>query len=87
MGIKQELIEEIKYDDLPDNFKVVADACGLEVAKALIVELGGCRLDVPQTRSLKKTISRFIKSRREVPAWKIAQELHLTERFIRKLQE
>lgn len=87
MGLKQEIIEEIKYEDLPENYKMVADACGMEVAKALIVELGGYRLDIPQPRSLKKTIARFIKAKDNVPTRKIAQELNLTERYIRKLQE
>lgn len=87
MSIKKEILDELKYEDLPENFQLVAEACGMDIVKSLIIELGGFRMDIPQARSLKKTIARYMKKSDEVPIRKVAQELSLTERCLRRLEE
>jgi hypothetical protein len=88
MGIKQEFIEKIQYEDLTEDFKLVADTCGIETARTLIIELGGIRLDIPTAKSLRESIKRYINNRSEsVPIKKIALELGCSERYLQKLEE
>lgn len=87
MGLKEQMLNDLKYEDLPENFKYVADAIGLDMVKQLILELGGSRIDIPQLRSLKGAVARFVANKpSSVPIRKVAQELSLTERHLRKLQ-
>ncbi len=80
MGIKEDFISGIRYDDLPNDFKLVADACGIETARLLIEKLGGIRLNIPMAKSLRSAIARIMKAQDgSIPLKKIAIELGCSE--------
>ena len=86
MSIKKGLLEEIRYEDLPEEFKLVADSCGMEVAKTLINELGGIRISIPMAKSIRTAVKRLVLARSgTVPLKKIAIELGCSESTLEKL--
>jgi len=52
------LLEE---QDLPENFQIVSETCGIETARILIKELGGITVSIPMVNSLRSLIERYIK--------------------------
>lgn len=85
---EKELISMVKEDDLPENFRIVSELCGLEVAKSLLTELGGIQIAIPKVTSLNKVMIRYIKERHRLDSpKKLARDLDISERTLRRILE
>jgi hypothetical protein len=80
--IKNDILQHLDYDDLPENFKIVAEVCGIDVAKQLITELEGIYINVPKITSMRTLVERYCKSHPELNQKKLARKLGLNERTI-----
>lgn len=81
-----DIIEMLEEQDLPEHFQIVAEVCGLDMARILIKELGGITLSIPMVNSLRSLIERFITENSSVISIKkIARELGMNERAVAKI--
>ncbi|ROL58950.1 hypothetical protein D9V86_11325 [Bacteroidetes/Chlorobi group bacterium ChocPot_Mid] len=63
MRVKEEkLIEHVSIKDLPDGFQYVGEICGMDLAKQLMVLLGGMNIYIPKVTS-EKIITPYIRKR------------------------
>ena len=88
--LADDLLKEIEESDLPENFRIVADSCGMDVARALIKDWGGIKVTIPSPRSksLRPALYRFVqknKSKHSVAT--LARSLNLCESTIRGLMD
>jgi len=80
--IEEEILKDLQESDLPDNFMIVADNCGIEVVRKLILELGGLQFCIPKLTSIKPLIKRYIAQNPEKNNQRLARELSLNVRTI-----
>jgi DNA-binding CsgD family transcriptional regulator len=81
--IENEIYEEISTDDIPPNFKIVEETCGLVVARELIKHLGGININIPSLRSMDKTVKRYVrKNKYRYTAQTFARALDLSTKTI-----
>ena len=79
----EDIIEMLEEHDLPEHFQIVAETCGIKIAKILIKELSGIAVPIPMVTSLRSLLERYIKENvNEIPINKIARELGMNERAI-----
>lgn len=78
-----DLLADITEDDLPNEImKYVAEACGIEVARALLKRCPGMRIDVP-ARPNRNAMKRYIEvNYTGRNAAVLASKLGVSERFI-----
>jgi len=82
----EDIIKMLEEKDLPEHFQIVAEVCGIEMARLLIKELGGISLSIPMVNSLRSLIERFIsKNSSVISIKKIARELGMNERAVAKI--
>lgn len=73
----------MNHQDLPEQFRIVSEVCGIETAKILIKGLGGISVSIPKLTSLRPLLERYIKENiDDVPVKKIAMTLGMNERAI-----
>lgn len=84
-GIIEEAFQDMKYDDLPEQYKFVADCCGLDVAKKLIIEMGGLSINIPIPKSIRPVMSRYAKTSGK-SVKKIALAFQCSERYVKRLK-
>lgn len=85
------LTDHISFDDLSDDMKLVAQSCGLEVARSLIANCPGIQVYIPRPEHMNDTMRRFIIDRlkgrvateQEVKA--LAVELRKSPRYVRQV--
>lgn len=87
--IKEDILKHLELSDLPENFRIVAEVCGMDVAKALINELGGIYINIPQITSMKNLIRKYCNTVAQTHPQKtkqqLAKEIGLNERTIQKI--
>ena len=54
------LTDHISFEDLSDDMKLVAQACGLEVARSLIANCPGIQLYIQRPEHMNDTLRRYI---------------------------
>jgi len=66
MKDKQSLIDAyistITYDDLADDMRLIADACGMDVVRSLLRNCSGVRVYIPSPYYLNNSLKRFLSS-------------------------
>lgn len=80
------LFDSLTSDDLPnDVLQHVAETCGLEVARALLVHCAGMRIDIP-LRPKRDAAKRFIElNYNGSNAQALAAKIGMSERFVYKV--
>lgn len=78
-------------DDLPDDFRLIAEVIGMESASVLIEKLAGLRFYIPSHKRLRAAIERYIHSHYRISssgrsnAAELARELGVTSDFVRRV--
>ena len=85
--IKNSLEElTITFEELPADLQFVADKCGIDTAMELLKKLQGTNIYVPKMSRLTNYVSRYIKHNIEKKNKELANELGVSENFIRRLK-
>ena len=79
-------IKDITIDDMPNtDMRLVAEACGIDVAVKLLEEMGGIQLSIPKN-GFKKVIAKCIcDNYNGRNAKELALKCNVTERYVYKL--
>lgn len=78
------LLEDLRYDDLTKDLKLLADVLGMDTVKVLLTELSGLNFYIPHIQSLEDPIRRFIEKNPTLTDKQIAVKLGVSEVYIRK---
>lgn len=78
------LLEDLRYDDLTKDLKLLADVLGMDTVKVLLTELSGLSFYIPHIQSLENLIRRFIEKNSTLTDKQIAVKLGVSEVYIRK---
>ncbi|MBS1562557.1 MAG: hypothetical protein JSS89_13200 [Bacteroidetes bacterium] len=80
-----EILEMLEVEDLPDDLRTVAEACGIDVVKSLLIHHGGATIYVPQVTKMPELIRRYLLARYDGRnAADIARDLHVSHRYVKK---
>lgn len=77
-----EIIQMLEVQDLPEHFRIVAEACGIETARILIKELGGISISIPKVSSLRSLIMRYVIKNASISVKQLAKNLDMNERVV-----
>lgn len=80
-----DVFTKVEIEDLTDDLKLVAHACGIETVRNLLRNCAGISIYVPKIARLDNFVRRYIKENSDKPFKQIASELGVTEQFIKKL--
>ena len=61
--MNQKIADFLSFEDLSDDMKLVAQTCGLEVARSLIANCPGIQVYVPRPENIPEVVRRFINAR------------------------
>lgn len=61
--MNNKLADYVSFEDLSDDMKLVAQSCGLEVARALLCNCPGIQLYVPRPENMTEVMRRYVRSR------------------------
>lgn len=61
----ESFVQHISEDDLTDDMKLIAESCGIDVARNLMLRLPGLRFYVPAPQRMTEVIFRFIMADRK----------------------
>lgn len=59
--MRENLLNELQRDDLPEDLRDVADAIGIEAMRALILRFHGERIYLPFPQRIESLVVRFIR--------------------------
>ena len=85
------IFEELQIEDLPDNFKMVAERCGMDIVKNLMINVPSLAIYIPRVQSLQNLVDRYILKRiKELPknidiTNQLAIEIGISQRTIRRI--
>ncbi len=80
-----DIYDKITENDLTEDFKFLAEICGMDVVKILLRNLGGLNFYVPRITKLKPFIMRYIRENQGKSMKRIALELSVSEEYLRKM--
>lgn len=81
----KDIYSKIEIEDLTEDLKLVAQACGIETVRTLLRFCAGLSIYVPKIARLDRFIVRYIRENSDKNFKLIASELGVTEQFIKKL--
>ena len=81
------ILNEIEYDDLTDDMKMLHDLCGKETVVKLLENFGGLSFYIPKLTSFESLIYRFIRQNIRLSDKKIAVALGVSEQYIKTLKK
>ncbi len=87
MQIEKEIAQLIDINDLPDNLKDAAEICGIEAIRNLILEFGGTTIVIPQLKTFKKPIAKYVLGKTPNELRKIRRSLACTDRYLREIKK
>lgn len=60
--LAEDFLNEINESDLPENYLLIAQSVGIDVARKLIKDWGGIKISIPSPRSksLRSALQRFV---------------------------
>lgn len=80
-------LEILSEEDLTPDMRMVADICGLETVKILLINLGGIDIYIPKISKLDNFIRKYIEANFTKTFKEIACELKVSVQFIKKIAE
>lgn len=83
-------IDSIQEKHLPENFRIVSELCGIEVARLLMKKLSGMFINPPLAHRLNDALREYIRKRMQEESHpylvhKLVQETGATQRKIEKI--
>lgn len=78
-------MEYLEESDLPEHFRIVSELCGIDLAKTLIERLGGTSISIPKPTRIESIVIKYVKDNKDKCDKRLATELELSERTIKRL--
>ncbi|MFN3306267.1 MAG: hypothetical protein ACK42Z_03660 [Candidatus Kapaibacteriota bacterium] len=85
MEKKLDVFTKVELNDLTEDLKLIANACGIDTVRMLLRYCAGMSIYIPKIARLEKFILRYIKENSDKSFKQIASELGVTEQFVKKL--
>lgn len=81
-----QFIKFLRPDHLTPDMKLIAEICGMDVARKLIEELPGTRLHIPHSSRMLPAIKEYIlmRAKEGASARVIARELNFSVYYVRE---
>lgn len=79
------VFEEIEYEELTEDLKLIADVCGIESVRNMLKELSGTYFYVPKISRLDDFVIKYIKRNNDKSKKEIARSLNVSEQYLRTL--
>lgn len=79
--------DEIEYNDLTDDLKILADGIGIVGVRCAMRELSGMYFYIPKISRLENFVTRFVSEHKGMSRKEIAQYLDVSEQFLKKFRK
>lgn len=79
--------DQIKYEDLNPDIKMIADSCGIDVARNIIRHLGGLQFYIPKVTGFESFVLRFMFENKHSKLKDIARLLGVSEQYLKIVQK
>lgn len=73
------IYQQIEFEDLSCDLKLLAEVCGIETIRVLLKNLSGLRFYIPRLSNIEKFIVRYIKNNKDKTLKQISCELKISE--------
>jgi len=87
VSMKEEVVRQIRLDELPDNLSMLAEYCGLDAVQNMLLNLNGGMFYVPRISHLDKFVERYIKENWEKPTSELAKDLNVSLVHVRRMRK
>jgi predicted transcriptional regulator len=77
--------EQINYDDLTPDIRLIADVCGIEAVREILRNLNGLQFYIPKVTSFERFVYRYINENNHKTIKEIARELDVTEYYLKSV--
>lgn len=81
-----DIFEQIEYEDLTDDLRLIADAMGIDVLRNLMKNLQGVYFYVPRVAHLDKFILRYMQNNPDKTFKEIALDLGVSTQYLWKIR-
>ncbi len=78
------IYDEIEYEDLTPDLKLIADSCGIVTVRQLLKNLGGLTFYIPKITKLKNFVRRKWDEGKTKNFKEFARVLMVSETYLRK---
>ena len=85
--IKNSLEElAVEFNELPFDLQFVADKCGIEIAIELLKNMQGTNIYIPKISRMRDYVSRYIRENKDKKIKQLADELSVSENYVRNVK-
>ncbi|ROL60154.1 hypothetical protein D9V87_02915 [Bacteroidetes/Chlorobi group bacterium MS-B_bin-24] len=85
MENRKDIYSQLEIEDLTEDLKLVAMACGIDTVRELMKHCSGLSIYIPKLARLDKFIVRYIRENSEKSFKEIARDLGVTEQHVKRL--
>jgi|YNPBryulayer2012_1023412.scaffolds.fasta_scaffold07722_4 Mor family transcriptional regulator len=85
--MKKEVVQQIRYEELPAELSLIADCCGLEAVHKLIMNMHGVSFYIPRISRIYKFVERYIEENWNRPSQELAKDLNLSVSHVNRLRK
>lgn len=79
------IYDDIEYEDLTEELKLIADSCGIATVRILLKNLGGLTFYIPKITKLRSYVNRKWNEGNLKNIKEYAKLLQVSETYLRKL--
>jgi hypothetical protein len=83
----ENIFDQIVEEDLTPDLRMIADVCGIEIVKKLLIHFSGINFYIPKISRLEGFILKYLSKHENLSHNEIAKELNVSGQFIKKLQK
>ncbi|GAB1370727.1 hypothetical protein MASR1M45_07890 [Candidatus Kapaibacterium sp.] len=81
----KDIYQEINYDELTDDIRIIADVTGIDNVRMMLKHLGGLSFYIPKITAFNKFIQRYADTNSDKTLKEIAISLNVSEQYLRKM--
>ncbi|MEJ5245970.1 MAG: hypothetical protein WHV28_09750 [Bacteroidota bacterium] len=85
--MKEEVVRQIRMEELPDNLSMLAEYCGLDAVQKMLLNLNGGMFYIPRISHLDKFVERYIKENWEKSNSCLAKDLNVSLVHVRRMRK
>ncbi|MBX3044136.1 MAG: hypothetical protein KIT33_04325 [Candidatus Kapabacteria bacterium] len=83
----EDIFSGINYEDLTPDIRLMADACGIEAVRKILMNLNGLQFYIPKITSFEKFVLRYLSENKSKSLKEIARELEVTEYYLKAVKK
>lgn len=83
---KIDIKEFIEIEDLSADMQVVAEACGIEVARILVEKCASLRIHIPKFANLRTSVVKAVESNQHLRPTELARSLQVSLSTVENVQ-